>query len=154
MQRSKLQAIVGENLPEQANFLLVRVIEMAAAGEQLDGLESRVANLGEHLRCEFFGDKEVGREDSLHALQCSASQSRTHGLPPAQAAGLAKRLLAGNGITRRAILVAGRGAFIARIGGPAALPSLPIDANCVDQPYMAAPLHVVAARLQLFFHLR
>jgi len=71
MQRGELQAVIGEGLGEGANFLFRGVVKMAARGKDFNGLEAGSGDLREDFGCEFFGDEEVGGEDSKHG--CSGT---------------------------------------------------------------------------------
>src|SRR5208337_3919094 len=78
MQRNELQAAVGEGLGDGANILPGGVVEVAARGEDFDGLKARGGDLREDFRGEFFGDEEVGGEDSEHGSQFSARNAVAH----------------------------------------------------------------------------
>jgi len=74
MQRGKMQPVIRQNLPHSADLLRIRVIKMASARKKLDGLKSRAMHQRQKLRRQLLGYKEIGREDSLHVHQFSATQ--------------------------------------------------------------------------------
>jgi len=74
MQRGKLQAVVRQNVRHATDILRVGVVKVAAARKKLDRLKARAVNQRQKLRRELLGYKEVGRKDSLHALQFIAEE--------------------------------------------------------------------------------
>ncbi len=74
MQRGKLQAVVRQNVRHATDILRVGVVKVAAARKKLDRLKARAMHQRQKLRRELFGYKEVGRKDSLHALQFIAEE--------------------------------------------------------------------------------
>src|SRR6202021_2276830 len=142
---SELQAIVGQNMRQAADVLRNGVIEMATARKEINSLETRAMNQRQKLRRQLLGYKEVGRKDSLHALQFSAEEE------------LAQSDL-GSGVSDEASgsfwLVADGGTVVARVGSAAAFAGLGVNSDGVDQADVALAFHRVPARFHLLFLFR